>query len=93
MLIDYICQEKMEEEDLPALTLALLQQYNDSKSTSKSSEEDWLQPPKTILKTRASAEQKQLENKNGKKNNRMDILSDKRHLTRENLDVAKKRKP
>ena len=39
-------------------------------------EEDWLQPPETILMTRGPAKQQLLENKSGKKNNSMDILND-----------------
>ena len=30
---DYKCQEKMEEEDLPVLKVALMHRYNDSKTT------------------------------------------------------------
>ena len=34
MLTDYMCQEKKEEEeDLPALKIALMHRYNDSKTT------------------------------------------------------------
>ena len=32
-LTDNMCQEKKEEEDLPALRIALMQQYNDEKTT------------------------------------------------------------
>ena len=32
-LTAYMSQEKKEEEDLPALKLALLHRYNDSKTT------------------------------------------------------------
>ena len=39
--------------------------------------EDWLQPPETIQTTWISTEQKKLENKNGEKNNCIDISSDK----------------
>ena len=31
----YMCQEKKEEEDLPALKTALMHRYNDSKSKKK----------------------------------------------------------
>ena len=57
-LTDYVCQEKREEEDLPAFKSALTHRYNDSKTTEKSAEKDWLQPPETILKTRGSIERK-----------------------------------
>ena len=33
MLTDFMCQEKKEEEDLPALKSALTHQYNDLKNT------------------------------------------------------------
>ena len=75
-LIDYMCQEKMEEEDLQASKIVLTHQYNDSKTSEKSVEEDWLQPPKTILTTRGPAERQEPENKSGKKNNFVDVLSD-----------------
>ena len=39
-LTDYMCQEKKEEEDLPALKTALTHQYNDLKTTCKCMEED-----------------------------------------------------
>ena len=42
---DYMCQEKKEEEDFPALKTALTQRYNDLKITQKITEEHWLQPP------------------------------------------------
>ena len=47
-LTDYMCQEKKEEEDLPPLKTALTHQYKDLKTTYKSMEGDWLQPPETI---------------------------------------------
>ena len=40
MLTDYMCQEKKEEEDLPALKMVLMHQYNNLKITCKSEEED-----------------------------------------------------
>ena len=41
-LTDYMCQEKKEEDDLPAIKTALTLRYNDSKITFKSAEKDWL---------------------------------------------------
>ena len=38
--------------------------------------EDWLQPSETILTTRWPTEWQYLGNKNGKKNNSMDVLND-----------------
>ena len=55
-LTDYMCQEEREEEELPAVKTALTHRYNDSKTTEKSAEEDWLEPPKTILTTQWSVE-------------------------------------
>ena len=37
---DRLCQEKKEEKDLPAFKIASMPQYNDKKSTYKSTEED-----------------------------------------------------
>ena len=42
---------KEREEDLPALETVLTYQINDLKTTNKSVEKDWLQPPETILTT------------------------------------------
>ena len=72
-LTDYMCQEKKEKKDLPALKIALTYRYIDSKTTLKGAEDDWLQPPKPILTTHVLTERKQPENKNGKKNNSMDF--------------------
>ena len=58
MKIDYMCQEKKKEEDTPALKTALMHKYNDSNTTYKSVEENWLQPPETILRTRGSTKRK-----------------------------------
>ena len=63
ILTDYMCKEKKDEEKKPALKIALMHQYNDSKTTEKSAEEDCLRPPKTILTIWESAKQKQLKNK------------------------------
>ena len=50
-LIDYMGQEKKEEEDSPALKIALMHQYNKFNTTLISAEENWLQWPETILWT------------------------------------------
>ena len=50
--VDYMFQEKREEEDLPALKTALMHQYNDSKAIYKNTKEDSLQPQETTLRTR-----------------------------------------
>ena len=55
-LTDYMCQEKKKEEDLLALKTVLTHQYNDLNTTYKIVEEDWLQPPETILTTRGPTE-------------------------------------
>ena len=48
--------------------------YNDSKTTYKSAEENWLQPPETILTTsETTITRKQ---KSEEKKNSMDILND-----------------
>ena len=49
-LTNYVCQEKMEEEESPVLMVTLTYRYNNLKTTYKSVEEDWLQPPETIVK-------------------------------------------
>ena len=56
MLTDYMFQEKKEEEDLPALKIALTHQYNDSKTIYKNTKEDSLQPPETKLRARWTTE-------------------------------------
>ena len=53
---DYKYQEKKEEEDSPALEIALTHYYNDLKATYKSAENDRLQPPETMLTTRGLTE-------------------------------------
>ena len=47
---------KEGEEDLSALKTVLTHQYNDLETLQKSAEEDWLQPPETILTTREPTE-------------------------------------
>ena len=46
-----MCQEKKEEEDLPALKTTLTHRDNDTKTTYKNVEENRSQPPETILTT------------------------------------------
>ena len=75
-LTDYKYQEKKEEEDMPVLKTLMSHQYNELETTYKSVEEDWLQPPEKILTIQGPTEWKLPENKNGKKNNSMDVLSD-----------------
>ena len=53
---DRLYQEKKEEEDLLVLKTVLTRQYNDLKTTYKNLEEDWLQPPETILTIRGPTE-------------------------------------
>ena len=53
-LTDNMCQEKKGEEDLAAFKT---HQYNYLKTTYKSVEEDWLQPPETMQTTRGPTEQ------------------------------------
>ena len=48
-LIDYMYQEKKEEEDLPTLKTVFTHKYNDLKTTEKSAKEDRSQPPEIIL--------------------------------------------
>ena len=52
-----MCPEKKKEENLLALKIVLMHWYNDSKTTEKSAEEDWLQPAETIQITQGSTEQ------------------------------------
>ena len=58
-LTDYMYQERREEEDLPALKTAFTHRYNDSRTTEKSTKEDWLQPSETILANRMTITRKQ----------------------------------
>ena len=76
-LTDFMCQEKKEDDDLPALKITLTHRYNDNKDYIEKRREDWLQPPETILTTRRPRERQWSEIKNGKKNNSMDVLSGK----------------
>ena len=55
------------DRSLPVLKTALTHQYKDSKTTSKSTEEDWLKPPETILTTLRPTEWQYLESKMGRK--------------------------
>ena len=47
-LVDYMRQEKKEEEDWAALKTVLTHQYNNLKTTYKSVEEDWLLALETV---------------------------------------------
>ena len=71
----------------------LMNRYCDSKTSF--AEEDWLQRQETTQTTQASTEQKLHERKNGKKKKTEWIfpVTNKRNLTREIMDVAKKMKP
>ena len=51
MSMDYRCQKKKVEEDVPALKTALDHRYNDSKILQKSAEEYWLRPSYTLVTT------------------------------------------
>ena len=53
-LTDYMYQEKKVGEDLPALKTGLTHRYNDSKTTWKSGEKEWLPPSETIDNTKAN---------------------------------------
>ena len=74
--LHYMCQEKNEEEELPALKMPLTHQYNDPKPTYKNAEEVCLKPRETTLTILGEPEWKWRENKNGKKNDSTDVLSD-----------------
>ena len=76
-MTDCMSQEKMDEDNLQALKFVLTHIYNDLKTSCKSGEKYWLQPPKTILTTRRPRGRQQPENKNGKKNNSIEVLSHK----------------
>ena len=52
----YMSKEKKKDEVLPKLKTALTHQYNDLITAYKTVEEDWLQPPETILTTWGSRE-------------------------------------
>ena len=73
-LTDYICKEKVED-DLPALKIALTHQYNDSKTTKKSAEEDWLRPQETILTTRGIEQNENNQKTKVERKTTLDILS------------------
>ena len=67
---------KREEEYFPALKTTFMHRYNDLKNAKKSAGKDWLQSTEAILTTRRPTEQQLQENKNGKKNNSIDVLND-----------------
>ena len=69
-----------------------MHQHKVSKITLKSEKKDYIQQPLITIATLEQTE-KNLENRNGKENNCMDISSDKvLRFTREDLDIAKKGK-
>ena len=45
--IDYMRQEKKEAEELPAVMISWMRQYDDSKSTVKRAKKDYLLRPET----------------------------------------------
>ena len=55
---DRLYELEYEEEGLTALRTVLTHQYNDLKTTYKSVEEDWLQPPETIVTARGPIERR-----------------------------------
>ena len=55
-LTDYVHREKREEVNLAALKTALTHPYADSKTTDKSTKEDWLPPSEMIVATRWKTE-------------------------------------
>ena len=67
-MTDYMYQEKKEEEDLLALTTALTHRYN-----------DYLEKRGgrliTVTRNNTGNTRPKLENKNGKKNNFMEVLN------------------
>ena len=69
-----MCKEKKKDENSPALKM---HQYEDLKTTLKRIKKDQLQRPVTILTTKGQREQQKLGNKNRKKNDCMNISSDK----------------
>ena len=70
--IDSLCQEKKEEEDLPAFQIAQMYRYNDSDTTYTRSEEDWLLATETIQTTQASTEENSQKTRTVRNNNYMD---------------------
>ena len=89
-----MCQEKKQEEDLPAFKIVSMDRYKDSKTTLKIAEEDWLQWLKQYR------QHKHQENKNNQKTKieRKTTVwtlhaTNKQNFSPENLDMAKKGKP
>ena len=58
-LTDYMYRESGEEQDSPALKIALTHRYNDSRTTKKRTKKDWLQLSETILANRMTITRKQ----------------------------------
>ena len=74
-LTDNMCQEKKDEEYVPALKTALTHRYNDPKTTYKSVQEDVSHPSQTIQTTQ-SQQKKTIIKQKCEENNSMGILSD-----------------
>ena len=73
--IDYMYQEKKEEEDSPALKIVSIQRLEDNiKKRAKKSKLLRLEKTRT---TQESPEQQKLGSKNGKESSCLDILNDK----------------
>ena len=78
---DYMRQEKKKEEDSPALMIESIHRSDDSKTTWKRTTKDkleWLEKART---TNWSTEKQLLGIKKEKKNNCMDISSDKQAIS------------
>ena len=89
-----MCQEKEEEEDLPALRIALTHRYNDSKITEKHGERLIIATRNNTDNTRINRTKITIKQKlEGKQLYRRfkGLRSDISH--EENVDMAKKKKP
>ena len=77
-LTDSTCQEKKEEEYLPALRNVSTHQYKDKRTTVKRAKKDQSQQPITAMVTLEQIDESQKQGKRiEKKNNCTDISSDK----------------
>ena len=88
-LTDYMCQEKKEEEDIPALKTALMHQYNNLKITYKSTtatkiNTDNIRTKRATITRKQKWEEKQLYGCFKQ------LIS---NITQENVDMAKNEKP
>ena len=83
-------QEKWEEEDLPALKTVLMHRYNDMEKHKKGLITSTRNDNDNTVTNRMTITRKQ---KMGRKTTLWALYTpNKRHLIRENLDVAKERK-